>query len=113
MWEKIFKKLQEKGFEVYPPATKKGECTKPYVVVKNNGLSRHTSISSNMEYYDVLCYVPQNKYSTLETYKNSVKKALKELYPMIKEGGTETPSYYDDKYKAHMISVLYVNYKKK
>lgn len=113
MWEKIFKHLKANGFEVYSPSTKNGECTKPYVVIKNSGLSAHPSFSSDIESYYVMCYVPHNQYSKLEPYKNSVKKALKELYPMIREGGTETPSYYDDKYKAHMISVLYVNYKKR
>lgn len=113
MWEKIYRKLKEKGFPVYSPSTKEGECKEPYVVVKNSGLSKHPTFSSNIEYYDVMCYVPYNRYSKLEPFKESVKKALKELYPTIKESGIETPSYYDDKYKAHMVSVMYENYKKK
>lgn len=113
MWEKIFKKLKEKGVEVYSPSTKSGECTKPYVVVKISGLNSHAVISSNLEYYDVMCYVPKDQYSTLEGYKSKVKKVLKELYPMVKEASSETPSYYDDTYKAHMVSIMYVSYKKK
>lgn len=113
MWEKIFDKLKEHGISVYSPGVKSGECTKPYTVVKISGLSAHATISSNQEYYDVMCYVPHNSYSKLEGYKNEVKKVLKELYPMIKESGSETPSYYDDSIKAHMVSIMYVNYKKK
>lgn len=112
MWERIFKKLKEKGVEVYSPSTKTGECKSPYTVVKISGLSKHPSFSTNLEYYDVMCYVPQNRYSKLEGYKNEVKSYLKELEPMIKPTGAETPSYYDDKVKAHMISIMYVNNKK-
>lgn len=42
-----------------------------------------------------------------------VKKAMKALEPMILPYGSQTPSYYDDSVKAHMISIEYKNYKKK
>lgn len=113
MWEKIFKILKANGIEVYSPSTKTGECLAPYTVIKMGGSSHDPNFSSDKEYYIVMCYVPYNKYSKLEGYKNQVKQVLKGLYPMIKEAGTETPSYYDDTYKAHMVSITYVNYKKR
>ena len=44
--------------------------------------------------------------------KLKVKRIMKELEPMIVPYGMQTPSYYDDGYKAHMISIEYANYKK-
>ena len=45
-WMDIYKCLQRHGFDVYSPAQKEGECTKPYVVVKNDGGYKHLNVSS-------------------------------------------------------------------
>ena len=111
-WQDIYTCLENAGFEVYPPGIKVGDCTREYVVVKNDGSTRHPSLSTDMDLYSVMCFVPKNKYSTLEPLVQKVKKAMKGLEPMIIPYGTQTPSYYDDSYKAHMISIEYVNYKK-
>ncbi len=111
-WQDIFLHLQNKGFEVYSPGIKVGECSSPYVVVKNDGSSRHDSFSTNVDLYALMCYVPKNNYSYLEVYVSQVKSAMKEIEPMIKPTGQQTPSYYDDTYKAHMISIGYKNHKK-
>lgn len=111
-WQDIYNHLKESGFDVYSPGTKVGECSKPYVVVKNDGSSRHESYSTNVDLYAVMCYVPKLNYSFLEVYVSQVKLAMKELEPMIKPNGQQTPSYYDDAYKAHMISIGYKNHKK-
>ena len=111
-WQDIYTCLENAGFEVYPPGIKVGDCTREYVVIKNDGSTRHPSLSTDMDLYSVMCFVPKNKYSTLEPLVQKVKKAMKGLEPMIIPYGTQTPSYYDDSYKAHMISIEYVNYKK-
>lgn len=111
-WQDIFAHLKRKGFEVYSPGVKTGECTSSYVVVKNDGSSKHASFSTDVDLYAVMCYVPGNAYSTLEPFVQSVKESMKGLAPMILPYGTQTPSYYDDTYKAHMISIEYKNYKK-
>ena len=59
-----------------------------------------------------MCYVPKTQYSKLEPLVQRVKKAMKGLEPLIVPYGSQTPSYYDDGLKAHMISIEYVNYKK-
>lgn len=109
IWQKIFSHLKKQGIEVYSPSTKEGECKSPYVVVKSNGLNKHTSFSTDIQYYSVMCYVPKNSYSKLEDYVKQVKEAMKGLFPMVTEAGQETPSYYDDSVKAHMISIEYKN----
>ena len=111
-WQDIFMCLKKAGFKVYSPGMAEGECTEPYVVVKNDGSSQHSSFSSDVDLYAVMCYVPKQKYSSLETLVQSVKTTMKKLYPMIIPYGQQTPSFYDDSLKAHMISIEYKNYKK-
>lgn len=84
----------------------------PYVVIKNDGSSKHSSFSTDVDLYSVMCYVPKQSYSILEPFVQRVKKAMKELEPMILPYGSQTPSYYDESVKAHMVSIEYKNYKK-
>ena len=111
-WQDIFMHLKAAGFEVYSPGMKTGDCTSPYLVVKNDGSSKHIAFSTDVDLYAVMCYVPRDKYSSLEPLVQRVKNSMKGLEPMIMPYGSQTPSYYDDSYKAHMISIEYKNYKK-
>lgn len=111
-WQDIFLHLKKENFDVYSPGIKIGECTSEYLVIKNDGSSKHTSFSTDVDLYAVMCYVPKDRYSSLEPFVQRVKKAMKGLEPMIKPYGSQTPSYYDDSLKAHMISIEYKNYKK-
>lgn len=111
-WQDIFLHLKKAGFDVYSPGIKVGECTKEYIVVKNDGSSKLPTVSSDSDMYAVMCYVPKENYSRLEPMVQEVKRAMKGLEPMILPYGSQTPSYYDDSYKAHMISIEYKNYKK-
>lgn len=111
-WQDIFLHLKKSGFEVYPPGQKVGECLTKYIVVKNNGSSKHPSFSTDIDLYSIMCYVPKERYSLLEQFVQAVKINMKELEPMIMPYGNQTPSYYDDGVKAHMISIGYKNYKK-
>lgn len=111
-WQDIFKHLKSAGFDVYSPGVKIGECLSQYIVLKNNGSTRHESFSTDVDLYSVMCYVPRDKYSELEPMVQRVKEVMKGLKPMILPQGSQTPSFYDDAYKAHMVSVEYKNYKK-
>lgn len=111
-WQDIFVHLKNAGFEVYSPGVKTGECISEYLVVKNDGSSKHSSFSTDVDLYAVMCYVPKDRYSSLETFVRRVKNVMKELEPMILPYGSQTPSYYDDSLKAHMVSIEYKNYKK-
>lgn len=111
-WEDIHHKLQEYGIDVYSPGVKTGECTSPYVVVKMAGRVNSTEISSSQDLYDLMCYVPQKQYSTLEAFVGRVETAMDELFPMIRSMHFRTASYYDDQVKAHMISTQFANWKK-
>lgn len=111
-WEDIFEKLQEHGIDVYSPGHKTGECTSPYVVVKDAGRVNSTEVSSSQDLYDLMCYVPKDNYSTLEPFVDRVETVMDELFPMLRPMHFRTASFYDDSVKAHMISTQYVNWKK-
>ena len=108
--EAVILLLKDNNIDAYPPATKKGECTKEYVVVKNAGSSQIGTYSSEVHYTDILCYVPWNKYTDLEKFKNRVKGIIHEgLYPRLMETGSETQDYYDEDIKGHMVSFMLRN----
>lgn len=111
-WQDIHAHLTSKGYIVYAPGTKNGECTEPYIVVKNDGSYKHTNFSTDRDMYAVMVYVPKGQYSKLEPLVQKVKRDMKELEPMILQYGQQLPSYYDDTIKAHYISIEYENYKK-
>lgn len=111
-WKDIFDCLKNNDIEVYSPGIKVGECLSPYVVVKNDGSSKHIAFSTDVDLYSVMCYVPKQNYSLLEPFVQKIKFIMRDLEPMIKPYGSQTSSYYDDSIKAHMVSIEYKNYKK-
>lgn len=111
-WQDIYNHLKKEGFEVYSPEQKVGECTSPYIVVKNDGSYRHQNFSTHRDMYSIECYVPRLEYSKLEVLVMNVKKAMHKLYPMIQDYGQQMPAFYDNTVKAHYITIEYENYKK-
>lgn len=59
-----------------------------------------------------MCYVPQNNYSELEQFVLDVKKTMRNIFPLVLYAGNETPSYYDDSNKSHMVSFQYYGIRK-
>ena len=110
IWEKVAEALELHGIEVYPPATKQGECHKEYTVLKEDGSSQLGEYTSEIHYYTFMCYVPKEKYTQLSRYKQTVKNVIAtDLYPLLIPTGQETPDFYDDTVKAHMGSITYRN----
>lgn len=110
-WEDIYDALKLAGLDVYSPAQHQGDCTSPYVVVKNNGSSPYAGLSSTYTTYDILCYVPLSNYSRLEGFVDEVKEIMSGLYPMIISLNTQTPAFPDDTNKSFMTSIQYKNNK--
>lgn len=111
-WQNIYKHLKSKGIDVYSPGQHQGECISPYTVVKDDGLSPLSNFSSSQALYDVMCYVPQDRFSELEPYVEQVKKAMEGLYPAIIPMYFQTSSFLDDTVKGHMVSIQYRNNRK-
>lgn len=117
-WQDLFAFLKDKGFDVYSPGVKTGECTSPYLVVVNAGTSEWLVGDSgasgvDRELYTIMVYVPKKSYSELEPMVQKVKENMRELRPLFKYEGNVTPSFYDDALKAHMVSLDYRNYKQR
>lgn len=111
-WGDIYNHLVSKGFKVYAPAQHQGECTERYIVLKLYTGAQISTYSSFSQQYDLLLYIPKDEYSQFEDFIASVKDAMKELKPMIMPLHTQTPSYYDDTVKGHMVSIQYRNSRK-
>lgn len=111
-WSDIFDHLKANGYSVYPPAQKTGECKSKYVVVRGAGVNPVGVVSSTRAIYDIMLYVPYNKYSSIEPEVASLKQIMKGLFPMIRPTGNETPPFPDDAVKGFMVSVEYENYRK-
>ena len=111
VWDLVQKTLIDAGIDTYPPATKHGDCTAPYCVLKDAGSTVVLGKSSEYHYYDLMCYVPRDSYYALAAFKEHCKEIMAQspIYPMLMPTGTETPSFFDDTYNAHMISVQYRN----
>lgn len=109
-WADIFNYLKLKGFDVYSPEILQGECTKPFIVVRNNGLIEIPGTSSNDWLYQLVIYVPQKQYSLLEPYVKSVMKAMRELEPLIMPVNNISSSVYDDAVKGHQVTIDYKNH---
>lgn len=108
----IYKHLNDSGIPVYTPGQKQGECTEPYVVVKDAGTNQYNNLSSTQTLYDVMCYVPKDHFTDLEWFVAKVKALMDELRPMIMPIYSETASYFDESVNGHMISVQYRNMRK-
>lgn len=108
----IFMHLKKRGFEVYLSGIKTGECTSKYVVVKESVMSQVPNRSSVVQYYDVLCYVPQNTPSQLALFLDEAAECMKGLQPMIMPTYQRTEPFFDDSVKAYMSSMTYRNYRK-
>ena len=111
-WKDIYTHLKTEGFDVYSPGQHQGECTSPYVVVKDMGTTQFGGFSSTRNLYDIMCYVPGDQFSRLEPFVHELETAMTKMSPMIRPAHYKTPSFYDDAVKGHMISVQYINYRK-
>lgn len=112
VWKKIYRHLKEKGFDVYSQGQHEGECVSKYIVLRDGGTTVMDDVSSGVKYYEAILYVPLNAFSEVEEYAFDVKDVLKEMFPLIRPSGLETPVTIDDDVKAYTTSLEYVNYRK-
>lgn len=108
----VFAFLESKGYEVYFPNQKFGECTSPYVVIRTETTSQFMEYSSTQTFYGILCYIPKNHYSTLDPFVDGVVETLKGIRPMLKPTYNRTAPFFDETVQGWMVSLEYVNYRK-
>ena len=112
-WQKLFEFLQQKKFNIFSPGQKIGKCEEPYIVLKYNGSNQHYLYTTDDDTYTILCYVPKLQYSLLDGYVQSVKLAMKEIFPQFVPTGSFSGSYYEEEIQAHMVSMDFKNHKKR
>lgn len=112
-WQDLYLFLTSKGYDVYTPGQKEGECLSKYIVVKYAGSVKADMISSRRDLYDLILYVPKANYSQLESFVQQVITDMKEIEPLFMSyDNQQDTSYFDDSVKAHFVSIVYMNYKK-
>ena len=111
VWQLVYTKLAKAGFSVYSPGQHTGECFEPYVVVTIGSALPYNNYTTIQTPYDILCYVPEKAFSTLEKFVASVEECLDEC-DFLRSAHYRTASYYDADVKGHMISTQYVNYRR-
>ena len=110
--KQIYDLLKQNNFDVYFPSQHKGECISKYVVIKHDGAYQPLTVSSERPIYTIMCYVPEQSYPGLESFVLEIKRIMKSVFPLVMYAGNETPSYYDDSVKGHMISFQYYGTRK-
>ena len=112
-WQDLYLFLTSKGYDVYTPGQKEGECLSKYIVVKYAGSVKADMTSSRRDLYDLILYVPKASYSQLESFVQQVISDMKEVEPLFMPyDNQQDTSYFDDSVKAHFVSIVYMNYKK-
>lgn len=108
---KLMEYLIDNGIKVYLVGQHKGDCTSNYVVLKDSGTSGYMGSNKvGTQLIDVLFFVPQNKYSQCDKFKEEVKTLLSE-FKGIRYTGDETGVIPDDGVKALTFSVMYQSQK--
>jgi len=108
----VYKFLESEGFEVYFQGQHKGKCNSKYVVIVERGETKLVSISSTTSTIELLCYVPIAVSSTIGVFCDSVKEAMKGMFPMIVPLYNDIGDYTDDEVKATMRTIQYRYYRK-
>lgn len=104
--------LKSQNFDVYFTGQHTGNCIKPYVVVKQGISTAFPGLSTNVDYYDIMCYVPKDTPSRLQEYIKSVEDALLQISPMIKTTNEITSPFFDESVQGWMSSMIYQGFRK-
>lgn len=111
VWDIVQKTLIDNGIDTYSVGQHKGDCLKPYTVLKPDGSMQISGCSSEYHFYTLMCYVPYRKTRMLDEFVTKCKSIMDMIpvYPMLLPTGTETPEFIDDTNHAAMISIQYRN----
>ena len=112
MFTQIYKHLKNSGFDVYSIGQHKGVCTKPYIVIKENGESEIAGTSLTNDIVELLIYYPMGAYSKLDEYRQSTLYNMK-LLKGVRRVIQAMPTIIDDDKKAYMTSFTYRKIKMK
>lgn len=111
-FEQIRNVLQNNGFDVYSIGQHTGTCKNPYVVIKENGQSRHAGLPINNELIDIIVFYPLGSYSQVMPYLKKADKCIRSIKE-LKPTHIITPVIVDNEKKAYTASIQYQIYKRR
>ncbi len=102
---KLYDFLYSKDVNVYFIGQHSGICEKNYVVIKDGGISSLNGKAGD-KYLDLIFFIPQNRFTSIETYRKTIMSYVKE-FGKLRYTGNETSIVTDDEKKALTFSITY------
>ena len=101
----LFDFFTENEFDVYFIGQKKGNCTKKYIVIKDDGVMPILGNKTGVQVIDIIGYVPETRYTEIEEFKNNIKELMKGFN--ARPTGQESPILLEDRIKAYSFVLTY------
>ena len=112
MFELIYKRLKDGGFDVYSIGQHEGFCRSPYVVIKEDGENVLTGASVSAAVVSIIIFYPIGRYSEVSDYVLRVRECLCGL-DFLKSTGELTGFAIDHDVRAYTCTIFYEVYKRR
>ena len=112
MFELIYNRLKDGGFDVYSIGQHEGLCTDPYVVIKEDGENVLNGASVSAAVVSIIIFYPIGRYSEVAEYVHGVRECLCEL-DWLKGTGELTGFAIDHDVRAYTCTIFYEVYKRR
>ncbi|MCL2874256.1 MAG: hypothetical protein FWE29_04910 [Defluviitaleaceae bacterium] len=112
IFELIYNRLSNGGFNVYSIGQHEGFCNEPYVVIKEDGESVLGGASVSAAVVSVIIFYPIGKYSDVSRYINEIRQCIKGLF-WLKSTGEATGIAVDHAVRAYTCTMFYEVYKRR
>lgn len=107
MFEKLLRHLTSAGYEVYPIGKQKeGECTNPYVVLKEGQPVETLDSTINKQLYEIWLYYPVKYYSRASKERDKLNNIIKEMKG-LRRAYEDLPFNVDSQKKAYVTKLTY------
>ncbi|MGL4253154.1 MAG: hypothetical protein ACRCR2_03725 [Fusobacteriaceae bacterium] len=112
MYSKIADILTDKGFDVYPLGKHSGNCTKPFVVIKEYLPAKTTNKSLVRQTFDIFPFCPLARYSQVMTYITNLQAVLGDVKE-IQCISDSSPIMIDNDKQAYTTRISYQNLRRR
>lgn len=110
MFEKVYRNLKNKGFDVYSIGQHQGKCTDPFIVIKEHEPMEKVGSGYNNNLLKLICYYPFGKYSNVKPFRESIELVMDELKEFDREF-VSNPVMIDNEKNAYFFTLQYNNKK--
>nr|WP_317413049.1 hypothetical protein [uncultured Solibaculum sp.] len=106
LWQQIYKLLQDAGVAVYTPSQHEDYCSSPYCVVSQDRITPQEEMTAGYKTLTVTAFVPVDQYSALDSYIQSIYRALEPLRDTVEFTG-QVVYEVDRDFRAHKATLTY------